>query len=453
MASKEVFSSADGIRLYGGLDWRLLESSEKVDSAVRATAKQLSASYFTLCSSSVKESRQQGKKVVVSSRQSGGFFFSSTDEVPSKKTHSLASAFAVWASAHRRAVLVEQLTSDSFAVVVVIDGLPVQDRVLSTVEEAVDLVNTYTDDDSTTIFSLDTVRFPFAHPIDQIFVEIASICTRETRIRAVPENVMMIGVLVLVVCAVAGGYYALNSYKKDQERKAAAARVAEENPIPKYLAGLELQRSSLGFDRKSLVAVFNSISQDKASALPLQPRGWNLRSVTCGRTPELLEAGCSAKFERTYGTFEDIRQALPQFKLKNPPDSMNLDRAEMTWTPVFKPEAIALEAGTLDEFVRGVTGSQFQIWLLAGIQLRVQQPSLWPKVAGVPNSFKHPKALAVGDFSLTGVSLPLVAEAIRSAPANVIFSSWKMDIEVPKKNSEPLQDAKVSLNGIFYVKN
>lgn len=448
MASKEVFLSADGVRMYGGLDWRLLDSSEKVDAAVRNTAKQLGATHFALCTSSIEDTIQKGKKTVVSRRQSGGFFFSSSDENPSKKSHSLAAAFAIWASAHKRAVLVEALAAGSFVVIVVIDGLPVQDRVLSTIEEAVDLVSTYTDDGVTTIFTADTVSFPFGEPVDAILTEIASVCTKDTLIRSVPQNVILLVVVLVLVCAAVGGYYAYDAYKKEQARKAAAAKAAAENPIPKYLNALQSQRSSLGFQRESLLTIFNN-----SRVLPLQPRGWSLRRVTCGRTSDLSDAGCNAKFERTFGTFKDITQALPQLKLGNPPSSLDLNVAEMTWTPTFNPEAVLPEAITLDEFIRGMSGSQLQTWSLAGIQLKVQPPMLWPRVPGVPGNFKHPKALAVGEFSLAGVSLPLVAEAIRSAPPNVIWSSWRLDVDTPKKNSDPLQDAKFMLNGIYYVKN
>lgn len=458
MASKEVFVSADGVRLYSGLDWRLLDPGEKVDAAVRMTAKQLGTAHFALCESSIEDTVQTGKKTVLKRRQSGGFFFSSTDEAPSKKAHSLAAAFAVWASAHNRAVLVEPLSGNAangFAVIVVIDGLPVQDRVLSTIEEAVDLVTTYAESGDATIFTADTVRFPFAHPITDIFAEIASVCTKDTLIRSVPQNVVLIGIVLVLACAVAGGYYTYDSYKKEQNRKAAAAKAAEDNPVPKYLSALQMQRASLGFERESLVAVFNSASQPGRLALPLQPRGWTLRRVTCGRTADLPEASCYAKFERTFGTFQDITEALPQLKLTSAPTSLELNVANMTWTPVFNPESVApeVEAIALDGFIRGVTGSQLQTWSLAGIQLKVQAPTLWPTAPGVPANFKHPKALAVGEFSLSDVSLPLVVEAIRSAPANVIWSSWQMDVDVPKKNSDPLKDAKVTLNGIYYVKN
>lgn len=458
MASKEVFVSADGVRLYSGLDWRLLDSGEKVDAAVRMTAKQLGTAHFALCESSTGDMIQTGKKTLLKRRQSGGFFFSSTDEAPSRKAHSLAAAFAVWASAHKRAVLVEPLSgnaADGFAVIVVIDGLPVQDRVLSTIEEAVDLVTTYAEGDDTTIFTADTVRFPFAQPITDILAEIASVCTKDTLIRSVPQDVVLIGIILVLACAVAGGYYTYDSYKKEQARKAAAAKAAEENPVPKYLNALQMQRANLGLERESLVAAFNSASQPGRLALPLQPRGWMLRRVTCGRTADLPDASCSAQFERVFGTFKDITEALPQLKLTSSPTSMDLNVANMTWAPVFKPQVIALEAEAiaLDGFIRGVTGSQMQTWSLAGIQLKVQPPTLWPRVAGVPLNFKHPKALAVGEFSLTAVSLPLVVEAIRSAPANVIWSSWQMDVDVPKKDSDPLKDAKVTLNGIYYVKN
>lgn len=448
MSSKEVFVSADGVRLYSGLDWRLLDSSEKLDTAVRNIAQQLGSTYFTLCTSSIEDSIQLKKKTVVKRRQSGGFFFSSSDEKPSRNAHSLAAAFAVWSSAHKRAVLVESLSVDSFAVIVVIDGLPVQDRLFSTIEEVVDLVTTYADDGAATIFTTDVVRFPFAEPIEDILTEIASVCTKDTLIRSVPQNVVLIAIVLLLVCAVAGGYHSYDLYKKEQARKAAAAKAAAENPIPKYLAALQAQRASLGFERESLIAVFNS-----AKVLPLQARGWSLRRVNCGREVGLLDAGCNAQFERTFGTFNDITAALPQLNLGSSSTSLDLNSADMKWSPSFNLDSVLPNAVTFEEFMRGVSGSQLQTWSLAGIQLKVQPALLWPIVPGVPANFKHPMALAVGEFSLTGVSLPLVAEAFRSAPANVIWSSWSMFVETPKKNSDPLQDAKVSLNGIYYVKN
>ena len=447
MSSKEVYLSKSGVRFYGSLDWRLLDASEKSDASVRSTAKDRGATHFVMCDSAVAESIKVGKKVVEKRRQSAGFFISPNDEVPIKKSHSLAAAFALWSAEHSRAAMCAELTGSRFCVVMVINGMPVQDRVFATIEEAVEVVNGYSGDGATTVFSNNLVRFPMAFDVEDMLGSIAGACNKTTMIRAVPVDVVTIGIALIVVMAVVGGYYGYDKYKKEQARKAAALKAAAEDPVPKYLAALSIQRSSLGFDRPSMVASFNA-----AKLLPLSATGWNLRFVTCGRNAEQAE-GCSTKFERTSGTYKEIKAAFPQLKLSNPPTSVDLSLANMNWAPVFTPTPVSPELVSFDEFMRGMSGSQLQIWTLAGINLKVQPPLLWPSVPGVPGNFQHPQAIAVGDFSLTGISLPIAVEAMNTAPPNVIWKSWKADVEAPKKGSNPLDSAKVTLNGSYYVKN
>jgi hypothetical protein len=88
---------------------------------------------------------------------------------------------------------------------------------------------------------------------------------------------------------------------------------------------------------------------------------------------------------------------------------------------------------------------------LPGLTIQVSPPRLWPQAEGVPDSFKHPKAIAAGKFDVEAIAIPQILEAVDTAPANVIWTGWSVDISDSK--GEPLSRAKARLTGNFYVSN
>lgn len=448
MASKEVFVDNSGLRLFGGLEWRLLDASQQGDAVLRAAANERGATHAVTVKSADVEEIQVGKKVKKIQRTSGGFFSSSNDQGPGKKGHSLAAAFARWSREHPKAALCLTMPAGGFCVVVVFNGLPVLDRYVPIAEEAFSLMNGYTsDNDDMSVFADDQVRFPTALMNEGLLQAVIDACDKTTLIKAIPPDLVKIAIAFLVIAAIAGGYFYYEKHKKIAARKAAMLKAAEENPVPKYLAGLAAQRASLGFDRASLINAYQF-----AKPLLVDPEGWHAKRITCGRTEGASE-GCMATYERKYGTYQDITQALPKLTLANAPKSLDLNLAQMSWKQELKPQPVGEDAEELDAFIRGMSGSQMQNWLVAGLALQVQPAVLWPAVIGVPPSFRHPKALAIGRFSVTGVSLPLFEEAIKTAPANVIWSGWQIDVGDIKKGGNPLDSAKVTLTGNYYVKN
>lgn len=448
MSSKEVFVGQGGFRLYSSLEWRLLDAVKQGAAGLRAAASDRGATHAVTVKSSKFEDVLQGKKTKQVQRVSGGFYSSSTDQSPGRKGHSIAAAFAKWSHEHEKAALCLTVPDVGFCVVVVLNGLPVLDRYVPLPDQAFALMAGYmSDNDDMSVFADDQVRFPTSLLSEGLLDAIIESCDKSTLIKSIPPDMVKIGIAMLVIAGLAGGYFYYDKQKKAEARKLAILKAEEENPIPKYLNGLAAQRASLGFERKALLAAFQF-----ASALPIDADGWKAKSIVCGRTDAVPE-GCSATYERKAGTFTDIREALPKLTMTNPEGSLDLNTAQMTWPQKLEFQPIGDDAPALDEFIRGTTGSQLQNWLVAGLPVEFRPAALWPAVPGVPPSFKHPQALAVGGFSIAGVSLPLFEEVLNTAPANVIWTGWQITIGEIKKGDDPMDSAKIKLIGSYYVKN
>jgi hypothetical protein len=448
MSAKSIYVAEGGLRLFTNLDWRVLDFSKDVGAGLRAAGSERGASHAAVFRSNHHEMVQVGKKQKKIQRTAGGFYSSADDSGPGKKGHSLAAAFAKWSAAHDKAALCMTLFDDGgFVVVVVINGLPVVDRYFALEEEAFALMGTYqSDHEDISVFADNQIKYPDTLMSDGLLKALLDSCDKTTLIKSIPVDSLKIAIALVVVVSLAGGYWYYNKLKKEKERKAAAAKLAQENPIPKYLSALEAKRLSLGFSRDSLAGSYSF-----AKTLLTDVDGWNLRKISCGREDSGAE-GCTASYERKFGTYTDITKALPKLTLVNVPESLDLNVAVMSWKAELKPEPVSEDTISQDEFLRGATGSKMQKWLLAGIALQLAPPMLWPQVAGVPGSFRHPRALSLGKFSVSAMSLPIFEEVIKTAPANVIWSGFTINVGDLKQGADPLDAAKINMNGSYYVK-
>lgn len=444
MASKEIYTSPDGVRLFGGLEWRVLDANQGTDAALRLTAKERASSHAVTATSSAIEAVAIGKKTKEIRRVSGGFFVSPDEgEGPGKKAHSLAAAFALWARDHEKAALYVHTESGKVAVVVVLNGLPSLDKVVDDESEAYAIVAGYIKDHvAISVFADDIEKFPSSLMEHGLLEGIASAAGKATVIKAIPVDVARLAVVGMVVLAALGGYQFWNSKKAEEERKAALLRAQEADPVPRYIEALSSQRATLGATRPSIAAAFTA-----AGKVPVAVDGWKLKGVECS-----FGSNCVATYDRTTGTYEGLKKAVPSTTLDQA-GSMNLNEGRLSWKQEMEADLldVAKSPFPLPVFLEGDSGSQFQDWMVAGLGLLIQAPALWPAVPEVPSGFKHPQAVALGKLEVSNVPLPLVEEVIAKAPQNVIWSGFS--IQVGEAKGDPMTQAKVKMTGSYYVQN
>ncbi|MGJ7523709.1 hypothetical protein ACSFA0_24755 [Variovorax sp. LT1P1] len=438
-----VYQTAEGRRLIGGLDWRLLAAKGSLDSRLREGASGNGATHATVASALTPEkSTVKGKQKEVI-RLQAGFFTALDGSKPEKGSHSLAGAFASWARQHPAALLNVKTADGAYAVVVVINGLPVLDRVEEDSTAAFLKAQPYLQERSDiSVFSDDTEKYPRSLMSTDLLQQIAGATTKGTALRPVPINAARVAVIGLIVLGAAGGFVYHSKWKAEKARKEALARQRAADPIPKYLNALAAAREGAGLQRAALQAGFAA-----AQRLPVAPDGWRATRIGCSAT-----AGCEVQFFRTTGTLASLRAAMPGLEL-SPSSQINLNEARMTWKqelPMQRLEPSQQLMG-LGAFLQSAEASKLQMWLVAGPSVQLTPPQLWPQVPGVPQSFKHPQALAAGKFEVSSVALPQVVEALATAPSNVAWTGWSVDIGDAKQ--EPLSRAKARLTGTFYVKN
>lgn len=434
---------ADGGQLVGNLDWRLLPESSRPAAALRAAAADRGATHAVIATALRPETAQIGKKTKDVLRAAAGFSTAADDDAKRKKEHSLAAAFAKWSTDHGEALLCVTAGEGAVAVVVVINGMPVLDKVAANEAEAFGLAAGYIrDHEHMSVFADDVERFPSTLMHEGLLEAVAAACGKDTLIRPIPQDMVRLAIVGLLVVGGALGYMHYKRVKAQQAKQEALFRAQAEDPANLYLQGLSQVAGRAGIKAVALQAALEA-----ALTIPTSVPGWNLTKVSCG-----MEAPCAAAFARTNGTFEELKADIPALKLAAQPGT-RLDEAVMTWDQPLDHAAVAdlPPMQPLDQFVMGRPGSEFQRWIVAGLSVQLQEPQLWPQVQGVPNNFRHPRAVASGRIEVGGVTLPFVGEVLTRAPKNVIWTGWQM--EVGEAKQEALARVKLRITGNYYVQN
>ncbi|WP_076999146.1 type 4b pilus protein PilO2 [Variovorax sp. KK3] len=441
MTRHVFFEAGQGGCLIGGLDWRLLPTGGSVEAHLREGGSDRGAGFAALATASTSVEIKVKGKTSQTRRVSAGYYASAESTRPPKGAHSLAAAFGRWAHRHPEALLNVKVRDDLYAVVVVIDGLPVLDTVAPTADEAYDKTVSYLQErPAISVFSDDDEKYPRSLLAVGLLDEIARATGKSTAIRAIPPDTVKLLLVTTVVLGAIGGYWYHGQWKAEKARQEALARAREQDPVPKYLSALAAARQEVGATRASLEA-----SVAAAQRIPLAPDGWAARRIACA-----VQVGCEAVFGRTTGTYAGLKAAIP-FLALSPASDVNLNDARMTWKPDLAPDQLDPEnrLPALGAFIQGPEASKLQNWLVAGLTIQLAPPQLWPQAPGVPSTFKHPQALANGKFELSAIALPQLAEALAAAPQNVKWTGWS--IELGDEKQEPLARAKARLTGTYYV--
>jgi len=331
-----------------------------------------------------------------------------------------------------------QRKEDKHFVVCLEDGVPVID-VLS---NEIDARNALGGEDRP-IWSDNPVAYPNCEPAD--FAWLAAGGDRLARLQPMPMNPWPLVGAGLVAAASAGAWLlAQHVHQVEVERKALlAARAAD--PAPRYLAALAGQQASMATDRSSFVAATREIFGYR-----IWIPGWRLASAECSARTQ----ACSRDWVRRGGSFDDLRQALPDDALEMlAPQGSSVLALDIARTKhAFRVERHSMldPRRPLRSLQAAVSesGPQLQRWRTADVVLELKKPSLWPRVAEVPATFQHPAAVLAGDVDLHDVPGPFIAEALSAAPDFVSWESVRVDVG---EGSDARALLRFSATGVFYV--
>jgi hypothetical protein len=291
-----------------------------------------------------------------------------------------------------------------------------------------------------TIFSEDFESYPQALAENDLFGTLISSCSKESQLRPIPQDLFRITLVIFVLVAIVVGYMQFKKHQAAKARSAEIARRALEDPTPKYLAALAMERNRAGATTASLEEAL--VVAMKVNALV---SGWSVKKIECG----LVQNGCHVIYMRSTGTFVGLVRDVTTLGLV-PTDKVALNEATMSWTHQIPFAAIASVLPTMQVFVQHESGSKFQTWLTAGLNVQMKPPALWPRAAGVPSNFKTPNGVFAGDIAVSAIGLPQMMEILKAAPENVVWNGFVIEFGQSGKGAD--MTARGKINGVFYVK-
>ncbi len=331
-----------------------------------------------------------------------------------------------------------QRKEDKYFVVCLEDGVPVID-VLS---NEIDARNALGGEDRP-IWSDNPVAYPNCEPAD--FSWLASGGDRSARLQPMPVNPWPLVGAAVSLAGAAGAWLLLQHvHRVDAERHAAAvARAAD--PAPRYLAALASQQAYMATDRSMVVAAARAMFGYR-TWIP----GWSLAAAECSAKSQT----CTRDWVRRGGSFDDLRQALPDESLEMlvpqggavpALDVARTSRPFRVGRRRLPPVGHSLH--TLQAAISDV-GPQLQRWRTADVVVDLKKPVLWPRVADVPGSFQHAAAVLAGDVDMHDVPGPFILEALAAAPDFVSWESVRVDLG---EGADARGLLKFSATGVFYV--
>lgn len=440
MRIKELVSES-GVRLIAGLRWPILNASMGVDAALRSRAKDEGVGLAVKVVSAKPVTLQRRGKEVLVHQVAVGLLPLGADQKLPKGSHSLAACFAKWAINHPVAALVLSLPTGEYAVVTVLNGLPGTDHIYKDAAAATAAVSSQMRAHPTlSVFADDAAMFPTTILDHGLIESIAAAAGPDTLIRPLPINIPRLLFWSIIAVGLLSSYHYHRQISAEEARTEQREKARLADPVPKYLSALEARKNELGASRSSLVNAYRS-----ALRIPVRVDGWSLSKVEC-----LYPGQCSSTYTRSTGTYHQLRTEIDFMKLDKG-ESMNLNEARMVWQQAMPPASIEPpdRLMTLTEFISGESGSQLQTWMVAGLSVQMQKPSLWPEVPDVSPNFRHAAALAVGQFEVGSIQLPILEEVLSKSPPNVIWKGFTLDFG--DQTSSALEKAKATAKGIYYV--
>lgn len=245
------------------------------------------------------------------------------------------------------------------------------------------------------------------------------------RVAPVPMNPWPFATMVLLAAIGCAAWFSMRESRRAEALREQARAMAAADPVPKYLAALEMQSATMSADRSDLLAVVERMFDD-----PVRVPGWRMKSRVCSAAAKR----CEAVWLRQGGTYDELVAARGRETLQwvghdgNPVPA--LDSARTVSDIAIKRSPLRGAAHRLPTFKQAIDegGSLFQVWKTADLSIDLQPPRLWPRVDAVPAQFDHPRAILSGTITLSEVPGPFILEALRAAPEWISWETVSADI-------------------------
>ncbi|MDP9902407.1 type 4b pilus protein PilO2 [Variovorax ginsengisoli] len=437
-----IISAKDGTNFVGNLNWQILQLEGAASKQMRVLASERSATHCVLVQGSEGHRYTAEGNVKTAKLRSIGFLANPESQKVGKKTHSLAAAFALWASDHSAALLHLKTGEDSYSVIGVVNGIPVLDKLEKSPSEAIETAKRFLNGNKdVSVFSDDAVSFKDRIEVDDLFESIASNANKRTLLKKPPANYLAWALTTGVATAAAFGYYSYSDHIKAQKLKEEILRKSAADPKRLYFDLLNSARATAGVSRQSVVSAYS-----EALKLNVRVGGWIIKRIECD-----ISQGCRASYQRETGTFDSLKTSNLELTLIQTPD-FRLNDAAMRWAQKLDFEPLNQDNQMMfGEFAQGFSASQMQDWIDAKLSIQVSPPVLWPQIPGVATNARIPQSIGQGKFEVDSIQLPQALEVITKAPKNIIWIGFQMDIGELKQDA--MAQAKIKLTGNYYVQN
>lgn len=325
------------------------------------------------------------------------------------------------------------------ALVVLDSGLPVIDYI-KPVAEAQSIAGEFLSGSkgfsNYRLITNDLSAFPAGEVVD--LSDLASYADKSTLLQRPPLDIKRNALLAALAMGVLGtAHWYQTVYLPEKEREEMMRRAAVENPVPKYLAALESRIGALGVKRAAMVQLLGRLE-----GYPAWVNGWVLEMVHCAN------AVCTTSWSRRGGTIDDLTRGRPGETLSYE----GFDRASLQFGVDMPLEGLASKdlAAQQQEATRRST-AVYQTWTTAGVRVSVSSNgyTVWPEGEGAYETASVPQDIALKRQPIEVTTpLPLAAEAIMKAPADV----WWESITLKLNLASPTEVVLADLKGASYVR-
>lgn len=443
MSSEQIYESEKGVRLFSGLDWRVAPDGN-LNKGIRSLAKDREAKYFVTLAAREPEEIARGDKRIEVIRNSVGYFVPSLDvEKPPRKSHSLAAAFALMTRNDPASMLVLTRPDGGYAMVVVVNGVPVFDKDERETKKALSLASNYLGEvQDMVVYADDVIQFPQSVLAEGLHDALVDACGKQSEIRQVPLDLLKYGSITLAIAGLLGGWHFYKQHELEKERQALIKAQQERDPTRRYLEALSVQKRDVkALKREDILAAYATIR-----SLPLMVGGWSVKEIGCK-----TGAGCVVRLTRVIGTADTLKDSTGGILKFIPPNGVNLGVTDMTWDTEFGKQPLPDGLTNMQDFMQGRGASILQTWATAKIAPAITAATIWPSVGGVPKDFKHDAVIHRGRISVGAVPLAQFEELITSAPENVVWTDFQITLG-DAYSENPLRSAMAKVNGSYFVR-
>jgi hypothetical protein len=322
-------------------------------------------------------------------------------------------------------------------VVVLDDGVPVVDS-LTTDMEARNALGS----EDRPIWADNAAAFPNCEVVD--FEWLGQGASKACRVLPIPINPWPLAAAAVVLTVGAGVWWTIQAAQQAEARRREAEEIAQNDPVPRYLAAMNAQLPGMASDRSLMLAAVRQMFD-----APVFVPGWKMTATECSAAAQR----CDTLWTRQGGTYTELQQSRPGETLgRVTPDGspVPLLDAARTSAPASVARVSLVSPGAgLPNFAQAIDeiGPTLQVWRTADLGIDIKPPMVWPRVAEVPAHFQHPHALMSGVITLTDVPGPFILEALETAPGWISWESVRADIG----DGDAAGRLKFKAMGIYYV--